>query len=146
LSSNNIVSFEKLIAFAKLIVGASFTGFIVILIVPSLVIFFSTDVTETVNWSVPLKLDRGEYEIVPAAFKFRVPFVVLVLILYLKVDCSLAVIFKLPLKLLSSSTVKEFKPIEIANGTDGEPPPPPPPPHEANINNIDNKYIFFIGN
>jgi hypothetical protein len=72
--------------------------------------------------------------------------VVLVLILYLKVDCSLAVTSKLPLKLLSSSTVNEFKPIEIANGTDGEPPPPPPPPHEANINNIDNKYIFFIGN
>jgi hypothetical protein len=150
LSSNNIVSFEKLIAFAKLIVGASFTGLIVILIVPSLVIFFSTDVTETVNWSVPLKLDRGVYEIVPAAFRFKVPLVVLVLILYLKVDGSLAVIFKLPLKLLSSSTLNEFKPIEIANGTDGKPPPslpsppPPPPPHEANINNIDNKYIYFI--
>ena len=96
MSSNNIVSFEKLIAFAKLIVGASFTGLIVILIVPSLVIFFSTDVTETVNWSVPLKLDRGVYEIVPAAFRFKVPLVVLVLILYLKVDGSLAVIFKLP--------------------------------------------------
>jgi hypothetical protein len=52
---------------------------------------------------------------------------VLVLILYLKVDGSLAVTSKLPLKLPSSSTEKAFKPIEIANGTDGEPPPPPPP-------------------
>jgi hypothetical protein len=37
-----------------------------------------------------------------------------------------------PEKLESSSTLNEFRPKEIKNGTDGLlPPPPPPPPHET---------------
>lgn len=58
----------------------------------------------------------------------------------------MAVAFREPVKLVSSSVEKDVSPIINENGVGagvGAEPPPPPPPHEDKTNTKVNIYKFF---